>query len=57
MGRASERQEVWSSQLVSRNTAMSAWVISGHLVTSGRCPLCPRKRTFTDAISASALCQ
>jgi hypothetical protein len=31
MGRASERQEVWSSQLVSRNTAMSAL---GHKRTS-----------------------
>src|SRR5262249_55923501 len=33
------------------------WVISGHFVKSGRCPLYPQKRTLVERVGMSALCQ
>jgi hypothetical protein len=33
------------------------WVISGHFVTLGPCPLYPQKQTLVEGVGMSALCQ
>jgi hypothetical protein len=46
-----------SSRTTSKGSQCPLWVISGHRRPSVRCPLYPRKRTFTDISHMSALCQ
>jgi hypothetical protein len=38
-------------------TKCPLWVKSGHCAVSGRCPLCPQKRTLIERVGMSALCQ